>query len=266
MIAMNEMNVLRSIRLKDLWDLFVHRIVVIALAAVITAGSLFVYDRISYTPQYTSTATLYIKQQAEGNLTVMDAYNEFSLALRLVKDCDYLLKSRTVLQGVIDELDLDISYSQLHARVSTTNPTNTRVLEVTAIGDTPQQAKAIVDKICDIASVKMEEAMGLKQVNLYEYGTTPTHPSNRMNMLIYVLAGGAAAMLTFAVFMLMFLLDDRIRNDEDMERLLGLTILAEIPDLNDTSKDRYGYYRGYGQNRTGKKKPRKSPHAKKKES
>lgn len=266
MIAMNEMNMFRSIRLKDLWELFVHRIVIIALAAVITAGSLFAYDRISYTPQYTSTATLYIKQQAEGNLTVMDAYNEFSLALRLVKDCDYLLKSRTVLQTVIDELELNMSYSQLHARVSTSNPTNTRVLEVTAIGDTPDQAKAIVDKICDIASVKMEEAMGLKQVNLYEYGTVPAGPSNGMNMLIYILAGAAAALLTFGVFLLSFLLDDRIRTDEDVEHMLGLTILAEIPDLNDTNKDRYGYYRGYGQNRTGKKPVRKSSHATKKES
>lgn len=259
---MSEMNVFRNIKLKDVWSLFTRRWIIIVLAGAIAAGGLFAYDRASYKPSYSSTATLYIKQLNEGTTSAGDAYNEFSLALRLVKDCTYLLKSRTVLQTVIDELGLKMSYSALYSRVSTSNPSSTRILEVTVTGDDPAMTKAIVDKICDIGPAKIQEAMGISQVNLYEYGTDPVLSRDSYNLLIYGVIGAAASLLVFGIFLLAFILDDRIRSDEDVERYLGLSILVEIPDLNNISKDRYGYYRGYGESR---RRPPRSHNAPKKE-
>lgn len=242
---MNETNSVRVITLKDLWDLFIQRIVVIALVAVIAAGSFFALDMITYKPQYSSTATMYILRQGGGEHTSSgEAANELSLALRLVYDCNYFLKSRTVLNTVIEDLGLNMTYSQLHSRISTANPTNTRILEITVRGDSPEQAKAIVDRICDIAPGKIADAMGFSQVNLYEYGTLPVGPSNSPNLLKYGMVGVAAAVVAYAVYLLMFLLDDRLRTDEDVERILGLSILAEIPNVGGSGKSRYGYYGG----------------------
>jgi capsular polysaccharide biosynthesis protein len=152
-----------------------------------------------------------------------------------------------------------MSYSALYSRVSTSNPSSTRILEVTVTGDDPAMTKAIVDKICDIGPAKIQEAMGISQVNLYEYGTDPVLSRDSYNLLIYGVIGAAASLLVFGIFLLAFILDDRIRSDEDVERYLGLSILAEIPDLNDSSKDRYGYYRGYGQGGKTRTKRHKAP-------
>lgn len=248
---MNETNGGRTITLKDLWDLLVQRIVVIALAAVIAAAGLFVVDRVNYEPRYSSTATLYILRQGSENISSGEAANELNLALRLVYDCNYFLKSRTVLDTVIADLDLDMSYGELYSRVSTANPSNTRVLEVTVQGDTPEQAKAIVDRICDIGPGKIEEAMGFGQVNLYEYGTLPGGPSNRPGSLKYGAAGLAAAVVVYAVFLLQFILDDRLRTNEDIERALGLSILGEIPHTGGGQKG-HGKHAGGKQGRLGK--------------
>lgn len=242
---MNETNSVRAITLKELWDLFIQRLLVIALVAVIAAGSFFALDMATYKPQYSSTATMYILRQGGGEHTSSgEAANELSLALRLVYDCNYFLKSRTVLNTVIEDLGLSMTYSQLHSRISTANPTNTRILEITVRGDSPEQAKAIVDRICDIAPGKIADAMGFSQVNLYEYGTLPVRPSNSPNLLKYGMVGLAAAVVTYAVYLLMFLLDDRLRTDEDVERTLGLSILAEIPNVGGSGKNRYSYYGG----------------------
>lgn len=254
---MSEISIFRTIRLKDLWDLFVQRFVLIVLAAVTVAGSMFIYDRMTYTPQYASTATLYIKGQSDGSASVGEESTDFSLALRLVNDCNYLLKSRKVLMSVIEELDLNMSYGELNSRVSTNNPLNTRVLEITVQANTRKQAKQIVDLVCDIGSAKIEEAMGVSKVNLYEYGTIPGGPCNTPNLLIYAIIGVVVAALTYAVLLLLFLLDDSIRTDEEIQKQLGLSVLAEIPDLNDTSRNRYGYYQGYGQFRGTRKSARK---------
>lgn len=255
---MSDKIIFRNIRLKDLWDLFIQRFIIIMLAALITGGSFFVYDRVNYVPQYASTATLYIMGQSDDNASVGEVSTDFSLALRLVNDCTYLLKSRKVLGIVIDELDLKMGYYELNSRVSTSNPTNTRILEITVRGNTPEQAKAIVDKVCAVGSEKIREAMGVNKVNLYEYGTVPFGPCNAPNLLMYGVIGMAVGAVVYAVFLLLYLLDDSIRTEEDIQKELGLSILAEIPDLNDSSKNRYGYYQGYGQPR-GTRKPAKKP-------
>lgn len=242
---MNEMNSTRQITLTDLWELLLRRIVVIVLVAAIVTGGVFVLDKLTFDPEYSSTATLYImRQTGEGNTSSGEAASELTLAQRLVYDCNYFLKSRTVLGTVIEELELDMSYAELYSRISSVNPTNTRVLEITVKGDSPEQAKAIVDLICDIGPVKVEEAMGFSHVNLYEYGTLPTTPSNSANILKYPIVAVAAAVVVYAVYLLMFILDDRIRTDEDVEKLLGLSILAEIPTRGGSGKKQYGYYSG----------------------
>ncbi len=252
---MNETNGMRIITLKDLWDLLLQRIIVIVLAAVIAAAGFFAVDMLSYDPMYASTATLYVLRQTGNEYTTSgEAANELTLALRLLYDCNYFLKSRTVLNTVIEDLDLDLTYNELLSRVKTSNPTNTRIMEITVEAETPEQAKAIVDRICEIGPVKIEEAMGMSQVNMYEYGTLPTEPCNSPEILKYAVAGIAAAVVVYAVFLLMFILDDRIRTDEDIERHLGLSILAEIPDLNSTAMNGYGYYKGSGKTYGSSKK------------
>lgn len=250
---MNDLNDMRSITLKDLWDLFIHHISVIILAAVIATVAFFSVDMVTYDPEYSSTGTMYILRQNASDVSSGEAANELSLALRLVYDCNYFLKSRTVLNTVIEDLELDMTYNELYSRISTSNPTNTRVLEITVRGETPEQAKAIVDRICDIGPGKIEEAMGFSQVNLYEYGTLPTGPSNTPNVMKYAAVGVAAAVIVYAVYLMMFILDDRLRTDEDIENALGLSILAEIPNTGGSGKGRYGYYRGYRRYGYGKR-------------
>ena len=143
-----------------------------------------------------STATLYILRQADG-ATASDASSDFSLALKVVNDCTYLLKSHTVLDEVISSLNLDMKYEDLYDCISTSNPEDTRILEVTVKADSPELAKRIVDKICTIGSKRIEDAMGFQQVNLYELGTTDPDPCNSTRMLTFAFAGVVAAVVTY---------------------------------------------------------------------
>ena len=248
--------------LAELWNVFVQRLAFIVLAAVIAVGGFFAYITLTYEAEYSSTATLYILRQNDDNQSAATAYNEINLASKVVNDCTHMLKSRSVVEPVIEELGLDMSYGELYKRISTNNPKDTRILEVIVAGETPEQAKQIVDRICEVGQETITKAMGYQQVNLYEFGTLPKVPSNRTGLKTYALVGIGAALLMYVVFVVAYLLDDRIRSDEDVERLLGLSILADIPDLNAVHKDKYGYYKAYGYGQKPVKK-RKQPVKKK---
>lgn len=232
----------RTYTLVDLWKIFVRRIWAIILAAVLVVSGLLIFVNATYQPVYSSVATLYVLRQ-ENSLNESNI-EDFSLALNVVNDCTYLLKSHAVLDEVIEQLSLNIPYEQLSKTITTSNPPNTRILEVRVAASTPEEAKTIVDSVCLVGSQKIEEAMGFKQLNLYEYGTLEKKPSNRMSKTTYLLAGLFAALFTYLFFIIYSLFDTSLRTDDEIEELLGVSIIGDIPN-SDTHKDRhYGYYGG----------------------
>ena len=100
--------------------------------------------------------------------------------------------------------------------------------------------------VCEVGTESITQAMGFQQVNLYEYGTIDTKPSNQTRKLTYALVGAVAAMLTYTAFLIFYLVDDTLRTDEDIQQYLGLTILGDIPNANNANKKHYGYYSAYG--------------------
>ena len=243
---MNENNNQQVITVRDIWELFLQRLVIILLVTAISVAGFYVYNKATYVPMYQSTATLYIAgdDSFEGS-TSADAYNTYSLALKVVNDCDYLLSSRSVVDQVIQEMDLSTVFSVLQSRISTDNPSNTRILEVTVEAETPELSKQIVNRLCEIGEEKINAVMGANYVQLYEYGTQNNIPCNATPKSTYLIVGFAALIVTFGLCLMLFLLDDRIHSTEHIEQLLGLSVLGDIPDNTAiTQKGRYGYYRG----------------------
>ena len=245
---MNETNAQQVITIRDIWELFLQRLVIILLVTALAVAGFWVYNTMTYVPMYQSTATLYIAgdDSYEGN-TSADDYNNYSLALKVVNDCDYLLSSRSVVEQLIQEMNLPVSVGVLQGRISTDNPSNTRVLEVMVEAESPQLAKKIVDRLCEVGVEKINnEAMKRENyVQLYEYGNIPTYPSNGTAKITYVLVGAIAAVITFGLCLLVYLLDDRIQTADHIEQILGLSVLGDIPDCNSVGqRGRYGYYRG----------------------
>ena len=240
----NENTMEYNIDLKELFNLFVKRIPVLILAAAVAVGVFFAYDTFTYVPEYESTAVLYVlKQSSDGGEA---SSQDFSLALNVTNDCTILLKSHSVLDAVIAELGLETTYSGLYKSVTTSNPTNSRVLNVVVKSDSPENAKRIVDKVCEIGVEQIEEAMGFKQVNFYEHGTLNKTPSNRTSFMVYAAIGLAAAVAVYLVFAAKLIFDDRIDSDEDIEKYLDIAVIGVIPDANATSGKKYGRYGRYG--------------------
>ena len=240
----NNEKVMESIDFKALFDLFVKRLPVMVLAAAVAVGLFFAYDTFTYEPQYESTAVLYVlKQNTDG--TDLSS-SDFSLALQVTSDCTILLKSHSVLDATIEELQLNTSYEKLYSSVTTSNPANSRILNVVVKSNSPENAKRIVDKICEIGVEQIEQAMGFRQVNFYEHGTYNPKPCNRTSLMVYLVIGVAAAVVVYLIFAAKLIFDDRINSDEDIEKFLDLAIIGVIPDANATSGKKYGRYGKYG--------------------
>lgn len=238
---MNDNSRLKTITLKDFFTLFYTRIWLIILIPVVCVGIVFVQQRFFFDPEYKATATLYIlKQENEAGYNYTDS--DFSLALDVVNDCTYILKSNVVLDQVISSLGLDMSYDDLYDRIETENPSDTRILEVSATTHSPSLSKKIADEVCMVGIDEITDAMGFEQVNLYAKGIEPSKPSNALGVVGYLLIGLMAAIVTYSVVLIVYIFDDCIRTKDDIETYLGVSILGDIPNFADGGKHYGGYY------------------------
>ena len=118
-----------EINLKVLWGIFLRKWWAIGLVALITLVGTFVINKISYVPKYSSTATMYILRQANEESSIGEVSQSLSVATSVVKDCDYLIKSDSVVDVVKRELALSDKYDSLSKNISTRNPSGTRILK-----------------------------------------------------------------------------------------------------------------------------------------
>lgn len=233
------------ITLADLWGIFTNHIGLIVLSAILCTACAFIYSKVMVTPEYRSTSTLYILKQ-DNSADYAYTQSDFTLALNIVNDCTYMIKSSEVLIEAIDELDLDMSPGYLANLISVTNPDNTRVLEVSVCTADAAQSKKIVDSICKFAAKKINETMNADQVNVYAKGTLENTPCNGAGVMYYAVVAAIAMVAVYVIFLVNFLLDDKIRTAEDVEKYLGLSVLGDIPNSKGTRRNnKYSRYNRY---------------------
>lgn len=264
----NKTNEGRVILISDLFGILIQRLWILILIPVIVVSGLYIYNKQTFVPQYESTATLYILKQESDSNTLLSS-SDFTLALNVVKDCTYFLKSHSVVDKVISTLELDMEYEDLSKSIKTANPSDTRFLTVTVTASSPQLAKEIVDEICEVGAVDISETMGFQQVNVYERGIIESDPSNVVGLTTYLFIAIAVFAVIYAIYLIIFILDDKIKSEEDVTKYLGLSVIGQIPNIDSvTSKGkkyggrycRYGKYSTYtsdASNRASEKKSAK---------
>ena len=220
-----------TISIGDIFEILTKRWWIILLVGAIVFAAAFVYVDSTYSEQYTSKSTIMVRNPEE-NLSASSSAYYYDLTKTAVNDCQILMTSRTVLYSVINDLHLDelnITYSRLLSMIEITGYTDSHVLEVAVTSDDPELSKEIVDALCAFGAKQIQDHIDFATARVIDEGTLNRHPSNAVNVPLAILFGLAAAIITLAIFVLVYVLDDRISTPEDIEKRLGLSVLGVIP-------------------------------------
>jgi capsular polysaccharide biosynthesis protein len=216
-----------EIDLLEIVRLIRARIWIILLTGILTAAVAGLISNFLLTPIYTSTSKLYIVNKSTSITSL--ALQDLQLGAQLTQDYMVLVKSRPVVTQVIDNLELDMSYEEMLSVISISNPTNTRILEITAEYPDPFLAKRIVDEFATVSTSRIAKIMDTSEPTVVEEGymqPNPSSPNTKRNVLI---GGILGLFLAAGIVVVLFLLDDTIKDSEDIEKYLGLNTLGLIP-------------------------------------
>lgn len=214
-----------EIDLREIFGVLMSRIWLIILTGVLFAGVTGVFCKFIVTPIYTSTTQLCIL----SNTTNIASLTDLAIGTQLTQDYIVVTKSRPVVEKVIENLELDMSYEQLLAVTTVENPTDTRILTISVTNPDPTLAKQIVDQYAQISRKRIAELMDINEPGIIEEGHVAekkTSPTTTKNALI---AGILGIFLAAAIVIVRYLMDDTIKSSEDVERYLGLNTLGILP-------------------------------------
>ena len=238
---MNEQEV--EIDLREIIMYLMSHVVIIILSVLIGAFGMFLISSTLMEKKFESSTKIYVLNQ-QDNQTV--TYTDLQTGSQLTKDYAELIMSRTVTTQVIADLDLQNKYpdmaeivpEDLAEMINVTTQQDTRILKITVTDTNPTRAQDIANAVRIAASNQIYQVMDIEAVNVVDYANLPEGPVSPNLLKNSVIGALIGFVLAVAIIVVRYLLDDTIKTPDDVERYLGLSVLASIPydDTLDTGK------------------------------
>ncbi|UAL47172.1 capsular biosynthesis protein [Sutcliffiella horikoshii] len=222
-----------TISLKELFHTIKKRLSLIVLITVVltTASGLVSYFLL--TPVYQSSTQLLVNQEK----TDQAAYNtgDIQANIQLINTYNVIIKSAAVLDLVSEELNGAYNSSELNNMITVGSVQNSQVLTLTVESTDPVMAANIANKTAEVFQKQVVSIMNVDNVNILAAAQvgenpSPVKPQPVLNMAIAFVVGLMAGV--GLAFLLEFL-DNTVKTEQDIEKLLGLPVLGTVVLIDD---------------------------------
>lgn len=166
-------------------------------------------------------------QEIQGNVQIINTYNE-------------ILISPVVLNQVIKQLNLNTTATSLQHEIKLSTETNSQVITMSVNDKNKFVAKDIANTTVDVFKTEVTKIMNVDNVAvlapaIVSENTSPISPNKKINLTIGILSG---FILGFIIALLRYFLDTTIKSSQDIERVVELPVLGEIPLITMNEKEK----------------------------
>ena len=167
------------------------------------------------------------------------SFSDLQLSSALTEDYAYIIKSRTVLERVIDEQQLDMDYKQLGEIVTVTNPDSSHVIRIGVTTTDPQMSRNIANSLLNISADQINQIVGNGMPSVIDESVIHAVAEVKPSMKKYCVLGGILLfVLAAGVLIVRMLMDTTIKSEDDITRYLGVPLLASVPYAKNFGKEK----------------------------
>ena len=199
-------------------------LIIVVLLGALASGLItqfFIPDR------FTATSRMYMVSASSDSVVSLADLN---IGTSLSNDYVELMKTRPVMEDVIDKLGLQYSYEQLVCKIKLSVVPNTRIVRISVTSTDPWEAMDIANQVARTAKIQLPKAMEAPSPTIVEMAVLPTTrsaPSLAKNVAVGALL---PLSLVLAVLTVIYRMDDTIKTSEDLEKVFGVMPLSVIPE------------------------------------
>lgn len=197
-------------------------VIALPLACMLAVGA---YSYVAMPNTYSATVSMYVLVKQE-NANSNSLSSDLSASQMVTNDVATLLKSDRVVNETASALGLD---SLKACKTSITSSTTSRVLSLEVTGPDAEMAANVANKMADEVSSVAHDVMNVDSVNVVDSAKVPTAPSGPKRPLFMAIGLLGGLFAAVAIVVVSDMLNTKVRDEEELEELLGLPVIGRIP-------------------------------------
>ncbi|MHA6480443.1 YveK family protein [Paenibacillus sp. strain BS8-2] len=222
--------------LKHYWHIVKRRLLLIALMIIVVCTAVGIYSFLFIKPQFMASSTL-IVGDFKDSPELLPSIDPVSITstIGLIKTYKEIVRTPSMMKKVLAEHpELGNSYRELSGKVTVSSVNETQIMTITAREDSYEKAANMANAVATVFQKSVPELMKIDNVAVLDLADPseqrgPVAPNPIMNIAVaFILSAMAGIGLAF----LLEHLDESVKNEEDVEALLGVPVLTSIPRFN----------------------------------
>ncbi|WP_139904365.1 YveK family protein [Clostridium thermarum] len=200
-------------------------IVVITLLSTFTSA---VFSYLIIKPTYKADISVIIGKKEDSQATNYN-YNDVMMYQKLVKTYSIMTTSRTVVEDVIEKQNLDLSIGEVQKMISVSPKGDTQFLTITVKSKNAETAQIIANQLAKSLKEIGQDVLSEDNVHILDEALLPTSPDSPKPLLNTAIAFFLGMMVSIGLVFLLEYLDNTVKTQEDIERLIGVPVIGIIP-------------------------------------
>ncbi|PKR85550.1 YveK family protein [Heyndrickxia camelliae] len=227
----------KTIKVSDLMTILKKRWLLIALSTLLAAAISGILSYFILAPVYQSSTQILVNERNSSNQTDTTFLQSNVDLIDTYRD---IIKSPIILEKVIHNLQLNTTIENLNKNINITSQQNSQVFTLVVQNHNAQQAVEIANNISETFQRDIQTIMKVDNVSILakaelKQNPIPIKPNKVLNITIGILVG---FMFGSGLALLMEILDNTLKNEEDIIDVLGVTLVGTIPKIENKLLER----------------------------
>jgi len=217
-----------DIDIKRILEIILSKKLLIVLILLFSILFGYAYSYYYKKPEYKSSVTILLV--ADENKTNKElTQTDLNINNGLISTYSSIAKSTNVVQKTIENLELNMSASSLQKKVEAKQIDSTQFLKISVTNANPELAKNIANELAQVFTQQIKEIYNLQNISIVdeaEVESTPCNVNHMKDIIMFAFAGLFLAMVSVVAI---FMFDDTIKSEEDIEKNVKLKAIGTLP-------------------------------------
>lgn len=229
----NSMDKSESNSIPNLLKYIKRNIPIILILTILFGGVGYIITKYVITPTYSSNTTMMVgiaNQNNENNQEDNMNFNQIQANKALISTYSEIVKSKGIADKVINNLKLNMDYSEFSKKVSIEPVKDTQIISVKVVDTIPERSCDIANETATIFKDTIGDIMKVDNVQILDGATLPNSPSspNIFKNTIISLILGLILGLVIAIFK--EIKDTSVNSQEQVMEYFDIPVIGVIPD------------------------------------
>lgn len=219
---------MEEINLKEMFDYFLSKKLYIILITIVCILIGFVYFKFFKVPMYKSYTTILLTKGSDTNQITS---NDITLNKNLVDTYREIIKSRKVINKVINNLNIDYNFDSLSKEISVSSINDTEIIKISVSDRDSKIAMDVANETANVFNSEVVKLYNIQNIGIVDVAVEEENPYNVNILKTLLISFFIGIILSFGVVFILFYFDTTIKSIEEVERKLELPVIGEVPTV-----------------------------------